>query len=222
MTTIVTRAGKGSALTHNEVDANFTNLQTSVDDAELAAIAGLTSAADKGIMFTGSGTAAVFTLTAAGLALLDAAAASNQRTTLGLGTSATMDEATDAQVRAATADKVITAELIESASAFVALTSSGGSIAIDWDSGINFSHTFTENTIFANPTNGQPGTWRTIRTTQHASSPKTIGVGTQYHSTDAEAISTTATNDAVDHYTIMCITSSLFVIFQSLNISDVP
>lgn len=28
MTTIVTRAGKGSPLTHNEVDANFTNLNT--------------------------------------------------------------------------------------------------------------------------------------------------------------------------------------------------
>jgi len=28
MSTIVTRAGKGSPLTHNEVDANFTNLNT--------------------------------------------------------------------------------------------------------------------------------------------------------------------------------------------------
>lgn len=28
MSTIVTRAGKGSALTHNEVDANFSNLNT--------------------------------------------------------------------------------------------------------------------------------------------------------------------------------------------------
>lgn len=35
MTTIVTRAGKGSALTHNEVDANFNNLNT--DKAELTA-----------------------------------------------------------------------------------------------------------------------------------------------------------------------------------------
>jgi len=35
MTTIVTRAGKGSALTHNEVDANFNNLNT--DKAELSA-----------------------------------------------------------------------------------------------------------------------------------------------------------------------------------------
>jgi len=67
-------------------------------DAELAAIAGLTSAAGKAIEFTGSGTAATFDITTAGKALLDDADAAAQRTTLGLGTLATASTITDSYV----------------------------------------------------------------------------------------------------------------------------
>lgn len=56
-------------------------------DVELAAIAGLVSAADRGIYFTGSGTASLFTLTSAARSILDDASTPAIRTTLGVGTS---------------------------------------------------------------------------------------------------------------------------------------
>ena len=63
MATVTTRAGKGSPLTHAEVDANFTNLNT--DKLETSAVS------------TFGGT------------LIDDADAAAARSTLGLGTAAT-------------------------------------------------------------------------------------------------------------------------------------
>ena len=63
-------------------------------DAGLQSIAGLTTTADRGIYTTASDTYAVYTLTAAGRALLDDADASAQRTTLGLGTAAVKNTGT--------------------------------------------------------------------------------------------------------------------------------
>ncbi len=83
-----------------------TNVQA--QDAELQAIAGLISVADRLPYFTGSGTAALATFTAAGRALLDDADAAAQRTTLdvpGLNTANTLTGIQTIQV-AATQDAI--------------------------------------------------------------------------------------------------------------------
>jgi hypothetical protein len=63
-------------------------------DAGLLSIAGLTTLADRSIYTTASDTYAVYTLTAAGRAILDDADAAAQRTTLGLGTAAVVNTGT--------------------------------------------------------------------------------------------------------------------------------
>lgn len=85
----------------NYVDGVTSAIQTQLDakqplDADLTAIAGLTSAADRLPYYTGSGTAALATFTSAGRALVDDADATAQRATLGLGTAATLNVGTSA------------------------------------------------------------------------------------------------------------------------------
>jgi hypothetical protein len=66
MTSITTRAGKGSPLTHNEVDANFTNLNN--DKLDTAGIA-LGSAASPTLKFTGDPNTGIYSPGADQLAL---------------------------------------------------------------------------------------------------------------------------------------------------------
>jgi hypothetical protein len=74
-------------------------------DADLAALAGVTSAADKVPYFTGSATADVATLTSFGRSLIDDADAAAARTTLGLGTMA-VQNASGVTITGGTIDNV--------------------------------------------------------------------------------------------------------------------
>lgn len=80
----------------------------------------------------------------------------------------------------------------------VSLTSSTNSIASDFSLANNFTHTFTENTTLANPTNLVAGQSGVIVFTQHASSPKTLAFGSYWKFSGGSAPSVTATNSAVD------------------------
>ena len=79
----------------------------------------------------------------------------------------------------------------------VALTSSSASIAVDM-SDSNFTHTFTENTTLANPTNLTAGQSGVIVFTQHASSPKTLAFGSYWDFPSGTVPTVTASNSAVD------------------------
>lgn len=97
-------------------------------------------------------------------------------------TSATgvIELATDAEVRSATTGNLaLTPAHIESASADVALTDAS-TVAIDWDTGINFTLTVTANRTLGNPTNGQPGTTRTVLVQGNDTTDRTIAFDTQY------------------------------------------
>lgn len=98
-----------------DVQAAINELDTEKQpiDATLTALAGVTTAADKLIYATGSDTFSTTDLTSAGRALLDDADASAQRTTLGLGTAATLASDTDTTLAANSDTRLATQKAVK-------------------------------------------------------------------------------------------------------------
>lgn len=120
--------------------------------------------------------------------------------------------ATDAEVRSAAsgvAGTVVSASQLESAAAGVALTDAG-TVAVDWDAGINFTLTVTASRVIGNPTNGQPGTFRTIMVQGNDATDRTITFGNQY----LGEVPTITDCDSGRWYllTLYCHTASHFVV----------
>ncbi len=125
--------------------------------------------------------------------------------------------ATVAETRAAaTGQKVLTADLIEGAAAFVALTDAA-SVALDWDSGVNFSLTLGGNRTLANPTNGQPGTWRHVLVTQDGTGSRALSFGSQYKFTQGLAPTLSTAAGAVDALSILCVSATSFNVYYAYN-----
>ena len=97
--------------------------------------------------------------------------------------------------------------------AVTALTSSSGSIAINLAATNNYSHTLTENTTLAAPTNPVAGQSGCIVFTQHASSPKTLAFNSFWKFAGGTVPTLTATNSAVDVLTYY-VCSSGFAVCQ--------
>ena len=84
-------------------------------------------------------------------------------------------------------------------------------VAVDWDAGIYRTLTITANRILGNPTNGQPGTWRTIRVQGDTATDRTLTFGNQY----LNVLPTLVDIDSAQPYllTVFCHTSSAFYVY---------
>lgn len=118
--------------------------------------------------------------------------------------------ATDAEVYAATSGaNAVAAANLSSSAALVSLTDAA-TIAIDWSTFINGTVTITANRALGNPTNGQPGTWRTIYVDANSGTLRTLTFGANYFG-DLPTLADITSSKAY-LLSILCKTTSVFIL----------
>jgi len=120
-----------------------------------------------------------------------------------------VEKATIAEIWSSANNRYVSTDLIDLASAAVVLTHAAPT-ALDWADGIYRTWTMTASVTLGNPTNGQPGTWRTIRVIGDSTTDRTITFDTQY------VVAPTITDvDSAQPYllSIFCHTASIFYVF---------
>jgi hypothetical protein len=190
MATIVTRAAKGSPLTHNEVDANFTNLNT--DKAEVSSLG------------TAAFTAATAYATAAQGTLADSALQSGDIgvTVQAYDATIVVDADIGVTVQAYDAD---TAKL-DVAQSFTAAqrgstdtdATNTGTVTLDFGVNQNFVLTLTGDVTLDNPTTEVVGQSGFIVFIQDGTGSRTVSLGTDYETAAGAGLALSSAASATD------------------------
>ena len=101
------------------------------------------------------------------------------RTSLGLGSIATLAETTTAEYRNNTADRALSTDQVWAAGAEVTLTDAA-TISVDMNTFINATVTLAGNRTLGNPTNEKVGQTGCIRVVQDATGTRTLAFGSDY------------------------------------------
>jgi hypothetical protein len=120
-----------------------------------------------------------------------------------------LETATDAEIRASSGNKSLTAQDLQTAAAGVALADAA-TVAVNWDAGIFFTLTAAGNCTIGNPSNGKPGQFRTIHMRGNDGTDRTVIFGNQF----LGELPTIADMDSAKHYllTIACLASNHFIV----------
>lgn len=115
----------------------------------------------------------------------------------------TAKEATVANVRAGTADRILTTDIVNGAMAEVTLTDAA-TIAWDMSTGIDFTVTLGGNRTLGNPTNTIVGRKGRIRVVQDATGSRTLTKSSNHKTAAGAAITLSAAANTVDYIDYDC------------------